>query len=118
MKGLLTPVVLAGVLAACGADTIAATPVDRGTELVQDLGCVVCHDGTRPELGPTWNGIWNESRVDINGSTVLVDADYIRSSINFPQQVIAGDYRGFMPPYALSDAEIADIAAFIETLTP
>ncbi len=118
MKDLVIAVMLGGLLAACGADITDATPVERGAELVQDLGCVVCHDGTRPELGPTLKGIWGEDRVDINGTPVRVDADYIRSSVYFPQQVVVGDYRGFMPPYALSDAELDDIAAFIETLTP
>lgn len=107
---------LALLLSACGEGTIESTPVDRGRELVQDLGCVVCHDGSRPELGPDWNGIWGQSRVDMNGTAVPVDADYIRSSIVFPQQVVVGDFRGFMPPYALSENEIADIAAFVESL--
>ncbi len=52
----------------------------------------------------------------MNGTAVPVDADYIRSSIVFPQQVVVGDFRGFMPPYALSENEIADIAAFVESL--
>ena len=109
------------VLAACSPaepvaqETLPATPADRGALLYNDLGCAVCH-AAGSQLGPDLAGIWGQPRVDIAGTELTVDADYIRSSIVFPNQVIVGGFRGRMPPYFITDQEIADIAAFVESI--
>lgn len=96
-------------------------PVVRGRDLSQKFGCVACHsqDGTRI-VGPSWKGIYGSTETLSDGTSVIVDEDYLRESILNPTaKIVAGYPPNVMPlNYAeqLSDAQIADIIAFIMSL--
>lgn len=102
------------------AEAIPEDPVDRGRLWVEQFGCIACHslDGSEG-VGPTWLGVWNTEEQLQDGSTVLVDADYIHNSIRNPGEQIVAGFDNVMPAdigSELTDEQIADIVALIESL--
>ncbi|MFO3797007.1 MAG: c-type cytochrome, partial [Anaerolineales bacterium] len=90
----------------------------RGEKLYNELGCKACHsiDGSEG-VGPTWKGLWGETVTLTDGTTLIADEAYITESIRNPgAKIVAGFQPGAMPAFNLSDAEIADLIAFIQTL--
>ena len=81
--------------------------------------CLSCHsvDGS-DRIGPTWLGLYGtEVEVD-GGNRVLADAAYLRESIVEPLAKVVDGYPALMPSFteALTDADIADLIAYIKTL--
>ncbi|MBK8781776.1 MAG: cytochrome c oxidase subunit II [Anaerolineales bacterium] len=97
----------------------AQTPEGQGQLLAVANGCVGCHSVTSTNLptAPTWFGIYG-SQVDLaDGTTVLVDDAFIAESILDPKaKEVAGYSPTIMPPYTLTDEQIANIIAYIKTL--
>jgi len=104
--------------AADEADGEDADPVETGRQVAQDYGCLACHslDGSRG-VGPTWQGVWGTEEALADGSTVTVDAAYIRESILQPQAKVTEGFQPIMPPFQLGDAEIDAVVALIESLS-
>jgi cytochrome c oxidase subunit II len=96
----------------------AKTPEGQGKLLTVKNGCVGCHstDGSKM-TGPTWFHLYGEEVQLEDGATVVADDAYITESILNPK---AKEVKGFgptvMPPYALTDEEIANIIAYFKTL--
>jgi len=94
------------------------TPEGRGKLLTVKNGCLGCHsiDGTKM-TGPTWFGLFGSTVELADGTSILADEAFISESILDPK---AGEVAGFspttMPPYTLTEAEIANIIAYIKTL--
>lgn len=92
---------------------------ERGALVVQKNGCTQCHsiDGSKG-VGPTFLGSFGTSRTLVDGSSQLMDRDYIRESVFYPSRKIVKGYIGQMPTYkgALSDDDVAAIAEYISTL--
>jgi cytochrome c oxidase subunit 2 len=96
----------------------AKTPEGQGQLLTVRNGCVGCHsvDGAKM-TGPTWFGLYGSTVPLSDGTTVVADDAYITQSILDPKaKEVAGFAPTVMPPFALSDTEIADIIAYIKTL--
>ena len=112
------------------------TPEERGAlwHSAEGLGCVACHslDGA-PGVGPTWQGLYGKEEELDDGSSVIVDDEYIINSILDPNsQITAGFQPNLMPQnygeqIAAQEQEIqaaegvdiditADLIAFIKTL--
>lgn len=91
-----------------------------GQQLAQQQGCVGCHsvDGAQG-AGPTWQGLFGSEIPLASGETVTADAEYIQNSILNPQAQIHEGFAPIMPSYAgqLSDQQIADLIAYIESLS-
>jgi len=95
------------------------TAAECGEITYQQVGCAGCHstDGTRL-VGPTFKGVWgSEERLD-DGSTVTVDDNYVRESIEIPGAKIVSGYAPQMPSYQgqLSEEEMGNIIEFIKSL--
>ncbi len=96
----------------------AKTPEGQGQLLTVRNGCIGCHsvDGARM-TGPTWFGLYGENVELADGSTVVADDAYLAESILNPQaKEVAGFAPTVMPPFALSETEIANIVAYLKTL--
>jgi len=99
----------------------AANPADRGATLVKSSGCLACHstDGSKM-VGPTWKGLAGEQVEQSDGSTVMVDDQYLRVSILDPnKQTAAGFPPGIMPGSykdLFNEQQITDIIEYIKTL--
>ncbi len=98
------------------------TPEDPDAAAGQQLAaanCTSCHsvdgsDGT----GPTWQGLFGSEVPLEDGSTVTADEEYIRESILNPTAKVHQGFPPIMPSFegVLTDEEINQIIAFIETL--
>jgi len=112
------------LVAACGGgggDSASGTtkPPDKaaGQKVYSGKGCNACHstDGSKM-TGPSFKGIWG-SEVTLEGGTkAKVDGSYIAKSIKEPNSAVVEGYSPVMPALTLSNQEIADISAYIESL--
>lgn len=92
----------------------------RGEKLYNQMGCKTCHslDGSKG-IGPTWKGLYNSKVTLANGSTVTADEAYLFESIHDPgAKTVQGFGANAMPNFGLilSDLQIKDLVAFIETI--
>ncbi len=91
----------------------------RGKELAAQLGCTGCHsvDGS-PGVGPTWKGLFGEEVTLADGSTVVADEAYLRTSILRPGDQIVAGFQNIMPSYEgrLSDEDVEALIAYIKAL--
>lgn len=94
-----------------GADLVA-----RGERIAAEKGCLQCHslDGTR-QIGPTFKDMFGADQPLADGSTVLVDGEYVTESIVEPSEKIARGYPPVMPTYR-GRLEPAETAAIVELL--
>ena len=96
-------------------------PAERGVKWASQFGCIGCHttDGTSP-VGPSWKGLYGAQAALADGSTVPVDDAYLHESIVSPNaKIVKGFTPNIMPPnfgQTLTDAQIADLIAYIKTL--
>lgn len=96
------------------------TPEGLGQRLATQNGCIGCHSADGTQLtGPTWFGLFGSEREFQDGTTGIADEAYIAESILEPNaKIVAGPYQSpsVMPPYALTDEDIANLIAYIKTL--
>jgi len=119
---------MAVAAAACGDDDSTATSdattgdaisaaARSGEELSRSQGCAGCHgrdfDGG---AGPGWIGLAGSEVVLTDGTTVIADDEYLTAAIADPSAQLVEGYNLRMPANNLTDAEVADIVAFINTL--
>jgi cytochrome c oxidase subunit 2 len=102
--------------------TSGAALVAKGKTLVEQGGCGSCHsiDGSSG-VGPTWKGLYGSQVELTTGKTVMADERYLITSITRPDaQIVSGYQPGVMaaavPAGAISEADAAAIAAYIESL--
>jgi cytochrome c oxidase subunit 2 len=91
-----------------------------GQVIMQKNGCFACHslDGSKL-VGPTYKGIWGKTEKLSDGSEIVVDEEYIRTSIYDPNaQIVDGYAKGLMISYKdnISEKEIDDIIEYLKTL--
>lgn len=89
-------------------------------QLVYKNNCISCHtvDGTK-SIGPSWLGEYGITRALEGGGEVLIDENYIRESILYPQAKRAAGFEGqIMTPFLglLSDEEIQGVICYFKSL--
>jgi len=103
--------------AAAEPEASATSALELGSQLYTAKGCVACHtlDGSKG-LGPSWQNAWGRSEKLTDGTTAVVDAAYIRSSILNPTAQVVEGYAPVMPPVpgGVSEAELDAFVAFIK----
>ena len=109
-------------LAACGERTSSdtgntRTPAERGERIAVESGCQACH-GRNWEGGvaPGWIGLAGSTVTLRDGTTVVADTAYLTRSITDPAVEVSGTSTMVMPPNRLTDEQVADVVAFIESL--
>jgi len=105
---------LTGSAAAVPHDTDLAR---QGRLLAQARGCLSCHsvDGSAG-AGPSWKGLFGKSETLQDGSIAVADEAYLRESITAPSSKVVRGFAPIMPLQAFSDAELAAMVGYIETL--
>ncbi|MHB8134296.1 MAG: cytochrome c oxidase subunit II [Anaerolineaceae bacterium] len=96
-------------------------PVQKGEKLVKNNGCIGCHtlDGSA-SVGPTWLGLFGSEKSLMDGKKIIVDDNYLMSSILYPNQDIVQNFSPNIMPSIYADLfskeELEDIIAFINSL--
>ena len=95
------------------------TPADWGKVQYETKGCNSCHtlDGSKSK-GPSWKGIYGHMVKLNNGSSVLVDDDYVRESMMYPNAKVVDGFEPIMPTFQglLKENQIKGLIAFIKSL--
>lgn len=91
-----------------------------GERVYKRRGCNACHsvDGV-PKVGPTWKGIWGREETMTDGSTVKVDENYVKESIEQPNAKIVSGFGGAaMPSFIgqLDEDQYKALFAYMKTL--
>jgi cytochrome c oxidase subunit 2 len=100
--------------------SVSDDPIIRGQTWYTQFGCGACHsvDGTRL-VGPTFLGLYGKEEKLQDGTTILVDDEYLHNAIRKPGEQIVEGYPNVMPQNvsdAMTDEQIADVIEFIKTL--
>jgi len=103
-----------------GDESLKTMPLkELGALIHENRGCATWHslDGTRGQ-GPSWKGIWGTTEKFVDGSSAVVDENYVRESILEPQKHVVQGYEGIMPTYQglLRPRELLGVIEFIKTL--
>lgn len=116
--GVGITVAMAVAAAACGDDDSGADPaVSVGEQLSRSSGCAGCHGGDFDGgAGPSWIGLAGSEVLLTDGTTVIADDEYLTAAIADPSAQLVEGYNLRMPANNLTDAEVAEIVAFINTL--
>ncbi len=92
---------------------------ELGKMVYENRGCQTCHsiDGSRGQ-GPSWKAIFGRMHNFQDGSSGMVDENYIRESIMDPQKHIVQGYEPVMPTYKgmLRDREVLGAIEYIKSL--
>ena len=95
------------------------TPEEWGKIQRDEKGCATCHaiDGTRGQ-GPSWKGIWGKMEKLSDGKEVLVDENYVKESMMFPQAKLVAGFQPIMPTFQglLHDQDVRGLIAYIKSL--
>jgi cytochrome c oxidase subunit 2 len=88
--------------------------IEQGQKLSESYACTACHsiDGSTG-IGPTWQGLFGKTETLADGSSIVVDADYLKESIVNPNAKIVEGYQPMMPPSDLTDAELDALVTYI-----
>ncbi|MEH0166946.1 cytochrome c oxidase subunit II [Roseateles microcysteis] len=95
----------------------AASPVALGMALAKSKACVACHsvDGSA-SVGPSWKGLFGKTEAFADGSQAKVDQAFLIHEIKEPQARVVKGFPPVMPKSELSEAELAALVAYIESL--
>ncbi len=92
---------------------------EYGAQLYVSKACVTCHsiDGSAA-TGPSWKGIFGKEEKLSDGTSALVDENYVRESILEPQAKVTAGFQPVMPTYQgiLRDRELDALIAYIKSL--
>lgn len=94
-------------------------PADLGKMVWEMKGCNSCHtvDGKKGE-GPSFKGLFGRTEKFKDGSTMVVDENYIRESILNPQAKVVAGFEPVMPTFQglLREIEIKGVIAYLKEL--
>ena len=92
---------------------------EAGGKLYISRACNTCHsiDGS-VGVAPSFKGIFGNTENLSDGSSLIVDENYIRNSILNPQAQVVAGYAPVMPTYqnVLSDRQIDALIAYIKSM--
>jgi cytochrome c oxidase subunit 2 len=90
---------------------------ELGKITYENAGCATCHslDGSRGQ-GPSWKGIFGRTHNFADGTTGVVDENYIRESILEPNAKVVQGYEPVMPTFKglLRDRQVLGVIEFIK----
>ena len=102
---------------ALGATTTGLSLLEQGKKLAESRGCLACHstDGSAG-VGPTWQGLFGKTENLADGSTVVVDTEYMIESILNPGAKVVQGFAPIMPPGSFSEDELNALIAYTKSL--
>lgn len=96
-----------------------ASPIEAGTQLFTQLGCMTCHKDAPGALGPSLTGVYGHEILLASGETVIADETYLRESILNPTAKVVAGFQPVMPPFQgqVSEEGVLQLIAYIKSLT-
>jgi cytochrome c oxidase subunit II len=95
-------------------------PADAGEYMYKKYGCNQCHtlDGSA-NTGPSFLNNFGYEHLMSDGSTVLVDENYVSESVLNPQAKIRDGFQGVMPTFQgkIKEEDIRYLIAFLKSLS-
>ncbi len=90
-----------------------------GGQLFANLGCASCHRDDGAGAGPSLVNLYGNQERLVDGSSVLVDENYLAESILNPQARVVDGYQPIMPSYdgQLSADQVNQLIAYIKSLS-
>ncbi len=105
-------------LSACGGESQFSEIAQRGKDTALSNGCASCHGAQgQGGVGPSWVDLAGSDVELKDGSVVVADDAYLLRSILDPSAEEAAGFTLAMPVNGLSEAQAADIVAYIKELT-
>jgi len=94
------------------------TPLQAGTRLFTELGCIACHAGAPGALGPSLNGVFGHEVSLSDGTTVIADENYLRESILNSQAKLVAGYQPIMPTFqgVVNEEQLGHLIVYIKSL--
>ena len=91
-----------------------------GEELFAKYVCNTCHYPDSAARAPILSGIYGERVEMADGSSAVVDENYLRESILNPGARIVAGYQPLMPTYQgqIGEEELIQLIAYIKGLEP
>lgn len=90
---------------------------ESGREIATDEGCAACHGNNgQGGAGPAWKGLAGATVELDDGSSVVADDAYLRTSITDPTVQQRAGFTLRMPENSLTDDEINSVIAYIHDL--
>ena len=95
----------------------AADPVESGRQIFE-ANCIVCHTGRPGAIGPNIQHAFGTMRELETGESVLMDEEYVRTSILYPNQDIAKGYPAAMTSFkgTLNNSQINQVIAYLKSV--
>lgn len=121
MGGWVTVMEPAAYQSWLAANTTAESMIDRGKRLYAQFGCSGCHEMQSAGPAPSLHGIFGHPVPLANGSTVLVDENFLRRSILNPGSTpVKGFATNVMPVYEgqINEEDLLDLMVYIKSLSP
>jgi len=89
-----------------------------GAKIYNKEGCNNCHGAEDSLHAPTLYGIYGKRRQFSDGTSLIADEEYLRSSILRPYDHLTAGYGQTMPVYEgqLSEEDVLDLTAYIKVL--
>lgn len=100
----------------------ASSPAERGWMIMQDEGCVSCHQADSGFRAPVLKNLYGKTVKFVDGTEAVADAEYIRQAIVAPMTRIVAGYQAVMPNYQgkFTDDELEALIAAMKpaSVTP
>lgn len=92
-----------------------ASNTSLGAQLYVKHSCHSCHDAT-PPIGPSLKGVFGQKVLLADGSSVLIDENYLRRAILLPNAEIVNGFPAVMPTFQgrLTEGELLSIINYIK----
>lgn len=92
-------------------------PLQMALALAESKGCKACHslDGSAG-IGPSWLHSYGSVRTFADGSTAVVDDDYLRQSMQQPALRVVSGFQNVMVAAPLSENEMSMLITLIRSL--
>lgn len=89
----------------------------EGRLLFERFKCGDCHGGEASDEGPMLGGLFHRTETMRDGERIEPDLSYVRQSILEPQARVVAGYQPVMPAFQLSEEQVFQLAAYLETLS-
>jgi len=95
------------------------TPLQAGTRLFAELGCISCHNAGSGALGPNLANVYGHDVALADGTTVKADEDYLRESILNPHAKLVAGYSPIMPPFqgVVTEEQLGHLIAYLKSIS-